>query len=615
MAVYVSPGVYVREIDLSLYVPSLSTTIVGMVGRSTKGPTNTRTYITSQQQFVTTFGNPDSALGFESYAALQYLRRGRQLWYVRIVGPSAALATGEFNYWEDATPVTAEAQTPTPALNGVILAYAGTLTAPSDRVKPTSLQFETLVGGSLIDDIIDDGEGAITSVTDATLTGTINYLTGAWTLTFTVAPDIASTPNAITAAYTAQGDSLAFTAEALSEGEWGNEISIKIEPGTTSGSFQMSIYDHDVLMEREDDLNLDNGTTDYVETRINGISTYITVDVDAGVGDDATGLPYDVLTPVALADGDSDSGNVEAADIIGVAWDDTLAQSTGLQLFASPNAIDLNLLAAPGWSDAAVVNELIQICETRADCLAVIDPPENLNPQEVVDWHNGQDTWEGDHAAFNSSYAALYWPWVRVYDSYNRQYVYTPPSGHILAVYAYNDTVGESWFAPAGLQRGKVISGVDIEYDPTVGEMELMYGSGNAVNMIERFAQDGIVVWGQRTLQRTPTATDRVNVRRLLLYLRKVISSAVRLLVFEPNDEKTWNVFGHLVTPFLQEVTGRRGLYDFRAQCDATTNTPEVIDRNEMHARIFVKPVKAAEFIQIDLVITRTGANFDEILY
>jgi phage tail sheath protein FI len=116
-------------------------------------------------------------------------------------------------------------------------------------------------------------------------------------------------------------------------------------------------------------------------------------------------------------------------------------------------------------------------------------------------------------------------------------------------------------------------------------------------------------------MQRASTALDRVNVRRLLLYLRKAIATASAYLVFEPNDEKTWKLFGHLVVPYLNDVRQRRGLYDFRVKCDETTNTPVVIDRNEMRAQILLKPVKAAEFIQIDFVLTTTGANFEEVLY
>jgi len=613
MAVYVSPGVYVREVDLSLYIPALSTTIVGMVGTSNKGPTQTRTYITNQQQFIDVFGEPDSSIGFESYAALQYLRRGRQLWFVRVVGPSAAAADESFTY-EDVQAQEIANTDP----DGILLTFAdidaGGAVLGSLPVLPGSVTFTVTIGAADYE-IPDDGDGAL-FLTDVALTGdvtgTIDYVTGAWTLVF-VAGDEPDDTTDILVDYS--NATAAFVAEALSEGEWGNNISIHIEPGTQGTSSRIVVYYEGNVVERWDSVNLDDTSDRYVETVINGVSDFITVTVDALIPTASLLLPIDFYTPVLLTGGDTDAANILAADIIGQAWDVGLAQPTGMQLFASPAAVDLNLIVAPGWYDIAVVNALIQLCEARYDCMAVIDPPNDLTPQEVVDWHNGQGIWDGQHAALNSSYAALYYPWVKIYDNYNGQYVLTPPSGHILAVYAFTDQTTESWFAPAGLNRGRVISGIDVAYGPTPGEMDLLYGDGNAVNPIASFTKDGIVVWGQRTLQRKPSALDRVNVRRLMLYLRKVISTSVRYLVFEPNDEKTWKLFGHLVIPYLNEVRQRRGLYDFRVKCDETTNTPEVIDRNEMKAQIFLKPVKAAEFIQVDLVITSTGANFDEVLY
>lgn len=602
MGVFVAPGVYTREVDLSLYVPALSTTIVGMVGRSIKGPTNERTYVTNQQQFIDIFGEPDSTIGYETYSALQYLRRGRQLWFVRVVGDSAAASTGTF---QRATPVSsAEEMDNSP--DGAETSFSGTLA--NFPVEPGTLTVEATVGAATVE-IVDDGLGGLSG---NNVTGTITYSTGDWTLAFTVTPpDNATTIDAT--AYSYHQDGVVFSA--VSEGEWGNKISVKVEAGTNSGSRKLTIYYDDIAKERFDNVVLDDSSTDYIETRLNGVSDFITAAVDVGVGAGSSEPLALVSTPSALTGGDTDAGNVSATEVIGQAWNASLAKPTGLYQLASPGAVDVNLLAAPGWYDAAVVNELIQVAETRGDCLAIIDPPSGLTPQEVVDWHNGEGSYAGQHAAFNSSYAACYWPWVKVYDAYNGQYVFTPPSGHALAVYAYTDQTTESWFAPAGLQRGRVISGVDTAYNPSQGEVELLYGDGNAINPIENFHQDGLVIWGQRTLQRAPTALDRVNVRRLLLYLRKVITTATRFLVFEPNDEKTWRLFGHLVTPFMNDVKQRRGVYDFRVKCDETTNTPEVIDRNEMHAQIFLKPVKAAEFIQVDLVITRTGANFDEVLY
>jgi phage tail sheath protein FI len=609
MSVYVSPGVYTREVDLSLYVPALSSTIVGMVGVTTKGPTQTRTYITNQQQFIDTFGEPDSTVGYESYAALQYLRQGRQLWFVRVVGDSAEKAAATFSY---ATAEAAENLTPTPAFDSLVknFTFSAFSELGDDGINPGSVEITVTKSDDSTEVFTDDGAGVLTGSVDGT--GTIVYSTGVATIACgALAPKTGSTA---TADYEYLSD--AFVAEALSEGEWGNNISITIAAGTIANTKLISVFYNGVQVERFNNVDLDDttGNTQFIETKINDVSDYITVTLDAALTA-SSALPVNVSTAQALSGGDTDASSVDAAAIVGLAWDDTLSQATGLNLFASPMAVDINLLAAPGWSDAAVVVELISICEARLDCMAIIDPPNDLRPSEVVDWHNGEGDYDGDHAAFNSSYAALYYPWVKVYDAYNAQYVFTPPSGHVLAVYAYNDYTTESWFAPAGMQRGKVHSGVDVAYGATPGERDLLYGDGNAVNPIGNFNPEGLVVWGQRTLQRAPTALDRVNVRRLLLYLRKVLSTAVNYLVFEPNDEKTWKLFGHLVIPYLNDVRQRRGLYDFRVKCDETTNTPAVIDRNEMHAQIYLKPVKAAEFIQVDLVITASGANFDEVLY
>jgi hypothetical protein len=584
-----------------------------MVGVTTKGPTQERTYISNQQQFIEVFGQPDPAVGVEAFSALQYLRRGRQLWFVRVVGDAAAKATVTMTYGD---PTLAETINTDP--DGILVAFAHDDTGGSVftnlPITPGSIDITAVIGTSDYQ-ITDDGLGAL-SGTGPTggITGAIDYVNGEWNIAFN-ASDPPDDLSDLIADYSAAVE--AFEAEALSEGEWGNSVSLTVSAGTEANTVLLEVWFEGIKVERFNNVDLDDttGNAQFIETKINGVSDFITVTLDVGLVGASSELPSITTTAQSLVDGDTDASAILADNIIGEAWNVGLSQSTGLQLFASPSAVDINLLAAPGWADAAVVNELLQIAEVRADCMSIIDPPAGLRPSEVVDWHNGAGTYAGQHAAFNSSYAALYYPWVKVYDAYNGTYVWTPPSGHVLAVYAYSDYTTETWFAPAGLNRGRVISGVDIAYDPTPGEFDLMYGDGNAVNGIARFTKDGLVVWGQRTLQRKPSALDRVNVRRLLLYLHKVISTSVRYLVFEPNDEKTWKLFGHLVTPYLNDVRQRRGLYDFRVKCDESTNTPAVIDRNEMHAQIFLKPVKAAEFIQVDLVITATGANFDEVLY
>jgi hypothetical protein len=246
--------------------------------------------------------------------------------------------------------------------------------------------------------------------------------------------------------------------------------------------------------------------------------------------------------------------------------------------------------------------------------MAILDTPDNYSVQQAVDWHNGSGAFS-DHQSFSSSYAAMYYPWIQIYDAYNAVNVWTPPSGHVSGVYAYTDFISETWFAPAGFNRAHIVAGLQVRYSPDQGERELMYGNGNALNPIVQFPKDGITVWGQRTLQRAPTALDRVNVRRLLLYMRKVVATAVKYLVFEPNDPITWRTFINLVTPFCQTVQSRRGLYDFAVVCDETTNTPDLIDQNTMVGRIYIKPTKAAEIINVDFVISNTGTSFSEEVY
>jgi phage tail sheath protein FI len=201
---------------------------------------------------------------------------------------------------------------------------------------------------------------------------------------------------------------------------------------------------------------------------------------------------------------------------------------------------------------------------------------------------------------------------VKGYDTTNRMIVDLPPSAPAIRTYIYNDIVGETWFAPAGLNRGRIVEATGIERTLTQGERDYLYENG--VNPIANFSRYGVVIWGQKTLQALPTALDRVNVRRLMLYLRKVIASAVQGLLFEPNTPRLWRRFIALVTPTLEGIQDREGLNGFQVRCDATTNTPDVIDRSEFRAKIGIKPTKAAEFIIIDFVLVNQSSNFSEIV-
>lgn len=305
-----------------------------------------------------------------------------------------------------------------------------------------------------------------------------------------------------------------------------------------------------------------------------------------------------------LSGGDDGISDLKTSDWIGSA-----ANKVGLESFRN-KSIDINILIAPGATEPEVIYAGCSLAEQRGDCIFIADPPFGLSLQEVIDWHNGSGQYT--HQAFNSSYGAMYWAWQEIFDSHNNLNVWVPPSGLVAAAYAYNDAVSEVWYAPAGLKRGLLPQVIRSEYNPDDAEALQLYTNGNCINPIIKHPTSGIAIFGQRTLQRYPSATDRVNVRRLLLYLRKVIASTVAYLTFEPNDRTTWNEFEDLVEPVLRNVKMKRGIYDYKVVMDSTVVTPEDIDEYQMPGRIYIQPTKAAEGIPIDFVLTRTGAYFVE---
>lgn len=343
-------------------------------------------------------------------------------------------------------------------------------------------------------------------------------------------------------------------------------------------------------------VSMDPLSENYVEDAFKGVEDLLVEDLLDGAKSHAPKEGTYVLT------GGSNGNPVTASDIV-----------KSLNRFTNSDTLMINLLACPGFSQAAVINEMLSICENRGDALALIDAPFGLKPQEVIKWHNGQlDGADYPKQALNSSYGALYWSWLKVLNPYSGKEVWTPPSGLVAAVYAHNDSVAEAWFAPAGFKRGRMVKPLEVEYSPDGGERDALYGGGSVVNPIVNFATDGITIWGQRTLQRQASATDRVNVRRLLLMARRSVALSTKYFTFEQNDEFTWEEWKDMVEPFFASIKARRGLYDYMVQMDASTVTNSHIDRGEMPGRIFLQPTKTAEFIPIDFVLTATGASFSE---
>ena len=281
--------------------------------------------------------------------------------------------------------------------------------------------------------------------------------------------------------------------------------------------------------------------------------------------------------------------------------------ATAINLLKNKDEFDIDMLFLPGILDQngtnsnTIIGDAIQMCEDRGDCFLVYD---NTFLTDTV--ANAKTNTE----ARNSSFAAVYYPWIQIQDATTGNYRYVPPSVVLAGVYHFNDTVGQPWFAPAGLNRGGIDSAVQAYRKLTQSNRDDLYESN--VNPIATFPGQGVTVFGQKTTQKKASALDRVNVRRLLINLKKFVANSSRGLVFEQNTTDLRNQFLNVVNPYMDQVQANQGLNAFRVVMDDSNNTPETIDRNQLIGQIFIQPTRTAEFIVLDFVVQPTGAAFPE---
>lgn len=278
------------------------------------------------------------------------------------------------------------------------------------------------------------------------------------------------------------------------------------------------------------------------------------------------------------------------------------AYKKALDILSNQDEYDINMLAMPGVIHSlhpATTNAAIDMVETRGDAFFVMDGSSvNSSVNTAVNDINGLDT----------NYAGVYYPWVKVLDSSINKPILVPPSVIVPGAIAASDRIGAEWFAPAGLNRGVLGNVLEAKIRLSQAERDTLYDA--KVNPIATFPQTGVCIWGQKTLQERSTALDRINVRRLLITLKKFIASSSKYLVFEQNTIQTRNRFLNIVNPYLESVQQQQGLYAFRVQMDDSNNTPDVIDRNQLIGAIYLQPTKTAEFIVLDFNILPTGASF-----
>jgi len=397
---------------------------------------------------------------------------------------------------------------------------------------------------------------------------------------------------------------ISFMVTADSVGIEGNFTQVVVKNNTRDSNWILEVYNNGNQVESWGQLTKDSASTFYIGSYLSLVSDYVratdNTDVLAGPADGT-------YTLSGGSDGIPSDPDMQDSLLIG-----SSVGYSGIYAVSESEQYDIDLIAVPGHSSTTVVTELLYMCQNfRMDCMAIIDAPFGLTVNEIIAWQNG--THPLNTTRFDSDFGALYWPWVRIRDNFNRVDIWAPPSGSIMAVYAQSDRLARPWFAPAGITRGVVPGINDVYSRPSQEERDLMYGYRNCINPIVQFVDtEGFVVWGQKTMQRRPTALDRVNVRRLMFYIEKQIKMKSRILLFEPHDAQFRAEFVRIATLVLQEVQTDRGITAFKIKADAELNTSDVIDRNEFRARIGVQPTRAVEFMFLEFSIHRTGSDFTE---
>lgn len=352
----------------------------------------------------------------------------------------------------------------------------------------------------------------------------------------------------------------------------------------------------------------EDGTNSFVIDAINDRSNYIKLTANATftANVDATAIVFanTALDITLSGGGDGDAESAISANTLITAYD----------LYKSPESIDISLVMTGKSSNNQIANHIIDnICEFRKDCMVFISPrlsdvvtgtSTNINAQaNVVSFADGVNS---------SSYAVIDSGYKYRYDRYNDKYIYTPLNGDIAGLCVRTDETRDPWFSPAGYNRGAVKNIIKLAWNPNKTERDQLYK--NRVNPVISQPGQGTILFGDKTALNRASAFDRINVRRLFIVLEKAISRASQSTLFEFNDEFTRAQFKNLIEPFLRDVQGRRGIYDFRVVCDETNNTAEIIDRNEFVGDIYIKPARAINFIQLNFVAVRTGVEFEEII-
>jgi len=641
MAFQVSPGVQVKEVDLTNVVPAVSSSVGAFVGNFAWGPVEQATTITSEKDLANVFGVPKANASVDFFTAAYFLKYGNNLQVVREIDASATNANTDDS--STVTVVKNRDHYDTQVFSGTTITVTADLGTGGTAVATASDGSGQIilddasaltVGDGIVGNGLPVGGANITDISGNTITvdsitGTVQdgdefqvaVVKGVWlakypgslgnSLKVSICPTSTNDTFFNGWAYKALFTQAPGTSDyATNVGGSNDELHIVVidEDGAWTGTAG-TVLETFGFVSQASDAKTNDGTSNYYKNVINDTSGYIWWGAHAqelsNAGQAAASQTFANVATAAIdlsLVGGNDSSALGASEI-----------ATGFDLFSDSAIIDVSFLIMPSAtsSDASTVaSNLATIAEQRKDCIAFVSPAVSATSSSL--------TPKADVIAFadalspRSSYAVIDSTSLKVYDKYNDQYINIPASSSVAGLCANTDDVADAWFSPAGFTRGQLRGITKINYNPKKADRDELYLK--SINPIVTFPGEGTVLFGDKTAQVKPSAFDRVNVRRLFIVLEKAISTAAKFQLFEFNDEFTRAQFRNLVEPFLREVKGRRGLTDFFVVCDETNNTGDVVDRNEFVADIYIKPARSINFITLNFIATRTGVEFSEIV-
>jgi len=569
MAIQISPGVSVSEVDQTTVVPSILTTAGAYSGNFAWGPAFQIVTVTDEVNLVNTFGKPNSNTATSFLTAASFLAYGNNLKIVRVVDGFATNAIS-------APPSSQQVYIPNRQVytDSVLNADA------ANAYGPWAARYLGSLGNSLAISIVD--AGSYTSTWNINGYGVASFFNGAPGTSAQAAAYGASNDEVHIAVVDAGGAFTGTKGTVLETFPYLSKATNTTDSLGNSNWYKQVILNQSKYIYAMDPPNYATTNSTWNKPASNNfsfatISTANTVNLLGGF--DA--LPVDANT------------------------------ITGYSYFQSPDDVDISLVITGAASNTVQQYVIDNIVNTRKDCVAFISPPSSAvvnqsgsETTNITNWYNGLNR--------TTSYAVADSGWKYMFNKYNNTYQYVPLNADIAGLCVYTDSVTDPWFSPAGLNRGALKNVVRLAWNPKQTDRDTLYSKG--INSVVSLPGQGTVLYGDKTLQAKPSAFDRINVRRLFIVLEKAISTASKYSLFEFNDDFTRADFVAMVTPFLRDVQGRRGITDFRVVCDTTNNTPQVIDSNQFVGDIYIKPARSINYIQLNFVAVRTGVNFTTVV-